>query len=109
MNFSATLTLMPGCSPWRLRPAPAISAAITDGGGAADAPQQVAEMSTSPMRKSMHEMEYSFTLPCFSSAIAVGHFYLPEGNQADYLSASGRRHGQLYRAQNIPIWSSRSG
>jgi hypothetical protein len=28
---------------------------------------------------------------------------------ADYLSASGPRRGQLYRAQNIPIWSSRSG
>jgi len=34
---------------------------------------------------------------------------LNEPIPADYLSASGPRRGQLCRAQNIPIWSSRSG
>src|SRR5712691_12586539 len=48
-------------------------------------------MSTSPMRKSMHEMEYSFTLPSPPSAIAVGRFY-----------RSGRGSDRRLRAAGLP-------
>jgi len=51
-------------------------------------------MSTSPMRKSMHEMEYSFTLPSPPSAIAVGRFYRSgRGSDRRFGAAEGRVYG----------------